>query len=298
MAATSSEAAAEAHATSMLVASIQQYCRKIDEDYKERVRMRALMAGSLPIWDILKQFPQFSHEAECHIEGAMQDPAEPPSAADAEPPEAPDAEPPLLADLAQEFLGAPEAPEAQADTFWNDWPDLTEQFEETPEAPPGPPSSEHAEPTEFLYADANWDDWELPGMASSNTTSEAEQISKAQSSQPAHQHSLQHQQHKREKSANYWRHNTPTTGAAAERRNKRKHAQMKHPERRTLHNKKKKVRQMFNNLWITMHQTISENVSLPQQYWREKNRTDSAVTMEERKAGIEFMNTIFGHSQH
>ena len=49
----------------------------------------------------LKQlFFQFSHEAECHIEGAMQDPAEPPSAADAEPPEAPDAEPPLLAELA------------------------------------------------------------------------------------------------------------------------------------------------------------------------------------------------------
>ena len=93
MAATSSEAAAEAHAASMFVASIQQYCRKIDEDYKERVRMRALMAGSLPIWDRLKQFPQFSHEAECHIEGAMQDPAEPPSAADAEPPVAPDAEP-------------------------------------------------------------------------------------------------------------------------------------------------------------------------------------------------------------
>ena len=122
-------------------------------------------------------------------------------------------------------------------------------------------------------------------MASSDTTSEAEQISEAQSSQPADQHSLQHQQHKREKSANYWRHNTPTTGAAAERRNKRKHAQMKHPERRTLHNKKKKVRQMFNNLWITMLQTISENVGLPQHYWREKNRTDSAVTMEERKAG-------------
>ena len=172
--------------------------------------MHALIDESLHIWDRLKQFPQFSQEAECHIEGAMQDPAEPPSAADAEPPEAPDAEPPLLADLAQEFLEAPEAPEAQADTFWNDWPDLTEQFEETPEAPPGPPSSEHAEPTEFLYADANRDDWELPGMASSNSTSEAEQISKAQSSQPAHQHSLQHQQHKREKSANYWRHNTPT----------------------------------------------------------------------------------------
>ena len=168
----------------------------------------------------------------------MQDPAEPPSAADAEPPEAPDVEPSLrLAELSQEFLEAPEAPEAQADVCWGDWL-LTDQFEETPEAPPGPPSSEHAEPTEwrdrpehseetpeappgppssehaepteFLYADANWDDWELPGMASSNTTSEAEQISKAQSSQPAHQHSLQHQQHKREKSANYWRHNTPT----------------------------------------------------------------------------------------
>ena len=98
MAATSSEAAAEAHATSMFLASIQQYCRKIDEDYKERERvrerLRALMAGVLPIWNRLKQFPQFSHdEAECHIEGAMQDPAEPPSAADAEPPEAPDVEP-------------------------------------------------------------------------------------------------------------------------------------------------------------------------------------------------------------
>ena len=169
MAATSSEAAAEAHATSMFVASIQQYCRKIDEDYKERVRMRALMAGSLPIWDRLKQFPQFCQEAECHIEGAMQDPAEPPSAADAEPPEAPDAEPPLLAELAQEFLEAPEAPEAQADTFWNDWRDLPE---ETPEAPPGPPSSEHAEPTEWrdrpehseapeAQEDVCWGDWLL-----------------------------------------------------------------------------------------------------------------------------------------
>ena len=99
MAATSSEAASKAHDTSLLLALIQQYCTKFDED-------------SLPIWDRLKQFPQFSHEAECHIEGAMQDPAEPPSAADAEPPEAPDAEPPLLADLGQEFLEAPEAPEA------------------------------------------------------------------------------------------------------------------------------------------------------------------------------------------
>ena len=248
MAATSSEAASKAHDTSLLLALIQQYCRKFDED-------------SLPIWDRLKQFPQFSHEAKCHIEGAMQDPAEPPSAADAEPPEAPDAEPPLLAELAQE---APEAPGAQADTFWNDWRDLPEQFEETPEAPPGPPSSEYAEPTEFLEADANWDGT-LPGMASSDTTSEAEQISEAQSSQPADQHSLQHQQHKREKSANYWRHNTPTTGAAAERRNKRKHAQMKHPERRTLNNKKKKVRQTFNKLWIIMLQTISEKVGLPQE---------------------------------
>ena len=99
MAATSSEAASKAHDTSLRLALIQQYCRKIDEE-------------SLPIWDRLKQFPQFSHEAECPIEGAMQDPAEPPSAADAEPPEAPDAEPPLLADLGQEFLEAPEAPEA------------------------------------------------------------------------------------------------------------------------------------------------------------------------------------------
>ena len=62
--------------------------------------MHALIDESLHIWDRLKQFRQFSKEAECHIEGAMQDPAEPPSAADAEPPEAPDAEPPLLAELA------------------------------------------------------------------------------------------------------------------------------------------------------------------------------------------------------
>ena len=80
---------------------------------------------------------------------------------------------------------------------------------------------------------------------------------------------------------------------------------MKHPERRTLNNKKKKVRQTFNNLWIIMLQTISENVGLPQHYWREKNRTDSAVTMEERKAGIALMKKLdatfgglFGHSQH
>ena len=77
--------------------------------------MHALIDESLHFWDRFKQCPQFSQEAECHhIEGAMQDPAEPPSAADAdaEPPEAPDAEPPLLADLGQEFLEAPEAPEA------------------------------------------------------------------------------------------------------------------------------------------------------------------------------------------
>ena len=81
---------------------------------------------------------------------------------------------------------------------------------------------------------------------------------------------------------------------------------MKHPERRTLHNKKKKVRQTFNNLWVTMLQTISENVGLPQQDWREKNRTDSAVTMEEQKAGIALMKKLdatfggllLGHSQH
>ena len=292
MAATSSEAASKAHDTSLLLALIQQYCRKFDED-------------SLPIWVRLKQFPQFSHEAECPIEGAMQDPAEPPSAADAEPPEAPDAEPPLLADLAQEFLEAPEeAPEAQADVCSDDWL-LTDQFEETPEAPPGPPSSEYAEPTEFLEADANWDGT-LPGMASSDTTSEAEQISEAQSSQPADQHSLQHQQHKREKSANWWRHNTPTTGAAAERRNnKRKHSQMNHPERRTLHNEKKKVRQTFNNLWATMFQRIAEHVGLPQQDWGEKDTTDFAVTMEEQKAGIALVKKldktfggVFGISQH
>ena len=100
MAATLSEAAAKAHDISMFLESIQQYCRKFDEDYTERIRMRALMAESLDIWDRLKKCPEFSQEAECHIEGAMQDPAEPPSAADAEPPEAPDAEPPLLAELA------------------------------------------------------------------------------------------------------------------------------------------------------------------------------------------------------
>ena len=56
--------------------------------------MHALIDESLHISDRFKQFPQFSQEAECHhIEGAMQDPAEPPSAADAEPPEAPDVEP-------------------------------------------------------------------------------------------------------------------------------------------------------------------------------------------------------------
>ena len=149
MAATSSEAASKSHEASMFFAKISQYCRKLDEDYTERKRMCRAMAASLPIWNKLKQFPEFSQEAaECHIEGAMQDPAEPPSAADAEPPVAPDAEPPLLAELAQEAPEAPEAPEAQADTFWNDWRDLPEQFEETPEAPPGPPSSEHAEPTE------------------------------------------------------------------------------------------------------------------------------------------------------
>ena len=142
-------------------------------------------------------------------------------------------------------------------------------------------------------------------MASSDTTSEAEQISEAQSSQPADQHSLQHQQHKREKSANWWRHNTPTTGAAAERRNKRKHSQMNHPERRTLHNEKKKVRQTFNNLWVTMFQRISEHVGLPQQDWGEKDTTDFAVTMEEQKAGIALVKKldktfggVFGISQH
>ena len=127
--------------------------------------MHALIDESLHIWDRFKQFPQFSQEAECHhIEGAMQDPAVPPSAADAEPAAAEDALPPLLAD---QFLEAPEAPEAQADVCWGDWL-LTDQFEETPEAPPGPPSSEYAEPTEFLEADANWDGT-LPGMASSET---------------------------------------------------------------------------------------------------------------------------------
>ena len=54
-----------------------------------------------------------------------------------------------------------------------------------------------------------------------------------------------------------------------------------------------------------MLQTISENIGLPQQDWREKNRTDFAVTMEEQKAGIALMKKldktfggVFGHSQH
>ena len=235
MAATSSEAASKAHEASMFFAIIHQYCRKIDRDHQERVRVRNGIAASLEILKKLKEYPEFRREAaECHIEGAMQDPAEPPSsAADAEPAVAPDAEPPLLAEL------------AQADTFWNDeWRDRPEQQSEvTPEAPPGPPSSEHAEPTEwrdrpehseapeapeaqedvswgdwlptdqfeehaepteFVHADANWDNWPDPD--------EAEQISEAQSSQLADQHT----RHNGEHSAHYWSHNTPTTGTAAD----------------------------------------------------------------------------------
>ena len=101
MAATSSEAASKAHEASMFFAMIHQYCRKLDEDQQERIRVRNAVAASLKILNKLMEYPQFRLEAaECHIEGAMQDPAEPPSAADAEPPEAPDAEPPLLAELA------------------------------------------------------------------------------------------------------------------------------------------------------------------------------------------------------
>ena len=94
MAATLSEAASKAHELSRYFAMIEQCCRKIDEDPTERIQMHALIDESLHIWGRFKQFPQFSQGAECHhIEGAMQDPAEPPSAADAEPPVAPDAEP-------------------------------------------------------------------------------------------------------------------------------------------------------------------------------------------------------------
>ena len=78
----------------MFFAIIHQYCRKLDEDQQERIRVRNAVAASLKILNKLMEYPQFRLEAaECHIEGAMQDPAEPPSAADAEPPVAPDAEP-------------------------------------------------------------------------------------------------------------------------------------------------------------------------------------------------------------
>ena len=94
MAATSSEAASKAHEASMFFAMIHQTCRKLDEDQQERIRVRNAVAASLKILNKLMEYPQFRLEAaECHIEGAMQDPAEPPSAADAEPPVAPDAEP-------------------------------------------------------------------------------------------------------------------------------------------------------------------------------------------------------------
>ena len=154
---------------------------------------------------------------------------------------------------------------SQLGSNWDEKPAQSAALAAPPVEQAAPVVAAHNTSVEAPKADSNWDVWLLLDKASSNTTSEAEQISEAQSSQPADQHSLQHQQHKREKSANYWRHNTATTGAAAERRNKRKHAQMKHPERRTLNNKKKKVRQTFNNLWIIMLQTISEKVGLPQE---------------------------------
>ena len=288
MATTLSEAAAEVPAETTLFVQIKKMCALADETYEERARLRAYFAEECRIWG---QIAEQIGEAEWHISGQMKELAEQIS-------EAQSSQPADQHDLQHQE-------HSQLGSNWDEKPAQSAALAAPPVEQAAPVVAAHNTSVEAPKADCNWDVWLLLDKASSNTTSEAEQISEAQSSQPADQHSLQHQQHKREKSANYWRHNTPTTGAAAERRNKRKHAQMKHPERRTLHNKKKKVRQMFNNLWITMLQTISENVGLPQHYWREKNRNDSAVTMEERKAGIEFMkklegklDPLFGHSQH
>ena len=194
MAATSSEAAPKARATPMLIdfAMIDQYCRRLDENQQERIKVVKGVVHSMIIFNQLMEYPEFRKEAaECHIPGAMQDPAEPPSAADTEPAVAPDAIPPLLTELAQEAPPVPEAPAAQEDVS-GDW-HLTDQFEKTPEAPP-----EHAEPTEFVDADANWDDWDA--------WDEAEQISEAQSSQPVDEHT----RHNGEHSVHFWRHNTAT----------------------------------------------------------------------------------------
>ena len=142
----------------------------------------------------------------------------------------------------------------------------------------------------LFYADANWDDWD-------DDWDEAEQISEAQSSQPADQH----KRHKGEHSAHYWSHNTPTTGTAADRRNRRKYAQMKDPEKKTLNNKRKKVRQTYNGLWKSMVNQIAENTGLPLQCPSDKRE----VSMEQRKATLTFMKrfdtqlyAMMGHSQH
>ena len=289
MATTLSEAAAEVPAETTLFVQIKKMCALADETYEERARLRAYFAEECRIWG---QIAEQIEGAEWHISGQMKELAEQIS-------EAQSSQPADQHDLQHQE-------HSQLGSNWDEKPAQSAALAAPPVEQAAPVVAAHNTSVEAPKADCNWDVWLLLDKASSNTTSEAEQISEAQSSQPADQHSLQHQQHKREKSANWWRHNTPTTGAAAERRNKRKHAQMKHPERRTLHNEKKKVRQTFNNLWITMLQTISENVGLPQQYWREKNKTDSAVTMEERKAGIALMKKLdatfggllLGHSQH
>ena len=248
MATTLSEAAAEVPAETTFFVQIKKMCALADETYEERARLRAYFAEEFRIWG---QIAEQIEEAEWHISGQMKELAEQIS-------EAQSSQPADQHDLQHQE-------HSQLGSNWDEKPAQSAALAAPPVEQAAPVVAAHNTSVEAPKADCNWDVWLLLDKASSNTTSEAEQISEAQSSQPADQHSLQHQQHKREKSANYWRHNTPTTGAAAERRNKRKHAQMKHPERRTLNNKKKKVRQTFNNLWIIMLQTISEKVGLPQE---------------------------------
>ena len=280
MATTLSEAAAEVPAETTLFVQIKKMCALADETYEERARLRAYFAEECRIWG---QIAEQIEEAEWHISGQMKELAEQIS-------EAQSSQPADQHDLQHQE-------HSQLGSNWDEKPAQSAALAAPPVEQAAPVVAAHNTSAEAPKADCNWDVWLLLDKASSNTTSEAEQISEAQSSQPADQH----KRHKGEHSAHYWSHNTPTTGTAADRRNRRKYAQMKDPEKKTLNNKRKKVRQTYNGLWKSMVKQIVENTGLPLQCPSDKRE----VSMEQRKATLTFMKrfdtqlyAMMGHSQH
>ena len=178
MATTLSEAAAEVPAETTFFVQINKMCALADETYEERARLRAYFAEECRIWG---QIAEQIEKAEWHISGQMKELAEQIS-------EAQSSQPADQHDLQHQE-------HSQLGSNWDEKPAQSAALAAPPVEQAAPVVAAHNTSAEAPKADCNWDVWLLLDKASSNTTSEAEQISEAQSSQPADQHNLQHQQH-------------------------------------------------------------------------------------------------------